>query len=149
MLRVSGSPATWIAKSATRHRRDLQHHCGFQGVIILKAMTFHGLMALGLVMQGAAAVVNAENAADVEILSATVRDQNIEGASVRSTITGIEQSLTPRICASAHFYNGRIYEEKEQWGDALREYQAAQSEKGNSVYATAVARAEQHGAHQP
>ena len=51
--------------------------------------------------------------------------------------------------ASTHFNNGRIYEEKEQWGDALREYQAAQGEKNNSVYETAIARAEQHGAHQP
>ena len=47
--------------------------------------------------------------------------------------------------ASTHFNNGRIYEDKEQWSDALREYRAAQSEKSNSVYQNAIARAEQHG----
>jgi tetratricopeptide (TPR) repeat protein len=48
--------------------------------------------------------------------------------------------------ASTHFNNGRIYEDKEQWSDALREYRAAQAEKSNSVYQNAIARAEQHGA---
>jgi hypothetical protein len=47
--------------------------------------------------------------------------------------------------ASTHFNNGRIYEDKEQWSDALREYRAAQAEKSNSVYQSAIARAEQHG----
>jgi tetratricopeptide (TPR) repeat protein len=47
--------------------------------------------------------------------------------------------------ASTHFNNGRIYEDKEQWSDALREYRAAQAEKSNSVYQNAIARAEQHG----
>jgi hypothetical protein len=48
--------------------------------------------------------------------------------------------------ASTHFNNGRIYEDKEQWSDALREYRAAQAEKSNSTYQGAIARAEQHGA---
>jgi hypothetical protein len=48
--------------------------------------------------------------------------------------------------ASTHFNNGRIYEDKEQWSDALREYRAAQAGKSNSVYQNAIARAEQHGA---
>ena len=48
--------------------------------------------------------------------------------------------------ASTHFNNGRIYEDKEQWSDALREYRAAQAEKSNSIYQNAIARAEQHGA---
>src|SRR5882672_7780150 len=42
-------------------------------------MTFHGLLLLGLAMQGTAAVVNAENVTNVEILSATIRDQKIGG----------------------------------------------------------------------
>jgi hypothetical protein len=48
--------------------------------------------------------------------------------------------------ASTHFNNGRIYEDKEQWSDALREYQAAQAQKSNSIYQDAIARAQQHGA---
>ena len=48
--------------------------------------------------------------------------------------------------AGTHFNNGRIYEDKEQWGDALREYQAAQSEKSNTIYENAMARVQQHGA---
>ena len=48
--------------------------------------------------------------------------------------------------ASTHFNNGRIYEDKEQWSDALREYQAAQAEKSNSIYENAIARTQQHGA---
>jgi TPR repeat len=48
--------------------------------------------------------------------------------------------------AGTHFNNGRIYEDKEQWSDALREYRAAQAEKSNSIYQNAIARAEQHGA---
>jgi uncharacterized protein YfaP (DUF2135 family) len=48
--------------------------------------------------------------------------------------------------ASTHFNNGRIYEDKEQWSDALREYQAAQDAKTNTVYANAIARVQQHGA---
>ena len=51
--------------------------------------------------------------------------------------------------AGTHFNNGRIYEDKNQWDDALREYAAAQHEKSNAIYVTAMARAEQHGAHQP
>jgi hypothetical protein len=48
--------------------------------------------------------------------------------------------------AGTHFNNGRIYEDKEQWSDALREYQAAQAEKSNSIYQNAITRAQQHGA---
>jgi uncharacterized protein YfaP (DUF2135 family) len=48
--------------------------------------------------------------------------------------------------ASTHFNNGRIYEDKEQWTDALREYQAAQAQKSNFIYQDAIARAKQHGA---
>jgi tetratricopeptide (TPR) repeat protein len=48
--------------------------------------------------------------------------------------------------ANTHFNNGRIYEDKEQWSDALREYQAAQAQKSNSIYQNAIARAQQHGA---
>jgi hypothetical protein len=48
--------------------------------------------------------------------------------------------------AGTHFNNGRIYEDKEQWSDALREYKAAQAEKSNVIYQDAIARAEQHGA---
>lgn len=42
--------------------------------------------------------------------------------------------------------NGRIYEDKEQWNDALREYRAAQDARSNAVYASAIARVQQHGA---
>lgn len=48
--------------------------------------------------------------------------------------------------ASTHFNNGRIYEDKEQWSDALREYRAAQDAKSNTVYENAIARVQQHGA---
>lgn len=48
--------------------------------------------------------------------------------------------------ASTHFNNGRIYEDKEQWSDALREYRAAQDAKSNTVYENAIARTQQHGA---
>lgn len=48
--------------------------------------------------------------------------------------------------AGTHFNNGRIYEDKEQWSDALREYQAAQNFKSNTVYQNAIARVQQHGA---
>jgi len=48
--------------------------------------------------------------------------------------------------ASTHFNNGRIYEDKGQWTDALREYQAAQAQKSNFIYQDAIARAKQHGA---
>jgi uncharacterized protein YfaP (DUF2135 family) len=48
--------------------------------------------------------------------------------------------------ASTHFNNGRIYEDKGQWRDALREYQAAQEARSNTVYANAIARVQQHGA---
>ena len=48
--------------------------------------------------------------------------------------------------AGTHFNNGRIYEDKEQWSDALREYRAAQNEKSNTVYENAIARVQQHGA---
>jgi hypothetical protein len=51
--------------------------------------------------------------------------------------------------ASTHFNNGRIYEDKQLWEDAQCEYLAAQNEQSKPVYATAIARAEQHGAHQP
>ena len=50
--------------------------------------------------------------------------------------------------ASTHFNNGRIYEDAGQWVDALREYEAAQQEKNNPTYASAVARARAHGAAQ-
>jgi tetratricopeptide (TPR) repeat protein len=48
--------------------------------------------------------------------------------------------------ASAHFNNGRIYEDAGQFGDALREYLAAQSEKANPTYDNAVARMQQRRA---
>lgn len=42
--------------------------------------------------------------------------------------------------ASSHYNNGRIYEAKAQWADALREYQAAQQQKPLATYETAIAR---------
>jgi tetratricopeptide (TPR) repeat protein len=53
----------------------------------------------------------------------------------------------PQIRASTHFNNGHIYEDKQQWDDALREYRAAESEKSNAIYQNAIARAQQQGAH--
>lgn len=47
--------------------------------------------------------------------------------------------------AGTHFNNGRIYEEAHQWADALREYQAARSEKSNPVYDKAIERVRQAG----
>jgi tetratricopeptide (TPR) repeat protein len=49
--------------------------------------------------------------------------------------------------ANTHFNNGKIYEDAQQWGDALREYQAAQAEKSNPTYDTAAQRMRDHGAH--
>ena len=48
---------------------------------ILKA-TFRGLVAFGLALQCAATATHAGNATNVQILSATIRDQKIGGASV-------------------------------------------------------------------
>jgi tetratricopeptide (TPR) repeat protein len=56
--------------------------------------------------------------------------------------TGPQASTTR---ASTHFNNGRIYEEAGQFGDALREYLAAQGEKANPVYDNAVARMRERG----
>jgi hypothetical protein len=53
------------------------------------------------------------------------------------------QASTTR--ASTHFNNGRIYEEAGQFGDALREYLAAQAEKANPVYDNAVTRMRERG----
>jgi tetratricopeptide repeat protein len=53
----------------------------------------------------------------------------------------------PQVRASTHFNNGHIYEDKQQWDDALREYRAAESEESNAVYQNAIARTQQHGAH--
>jgi len=49
--------------------------------------------------------------------------------------------------ANTHFNNGRIYENAQQWTDALREYQAAQTEKSNPNYDNAVQRMRDRGAH--
>jgi tetratricopeptide (TPR) repeat protein len=49
--------------------------------------------------------------------------------------------------ANAHFNNGKIYEDARQWADALREYQAAQTEKSNPTYDNAVQRMRDRGAH--
>jgi hypothetical protein len=49
--------------------------------------------------------------------------------------------------ANTHFNNGRIYENGQQWTDALREYQAAQTEKSNPTYDNAVQRMRDRGAH--
>jgi hypothetical protein len=54
--------------------------------------TLHGLVALGLVLQGAAVAVHATNATNVQILSATIRDQKIDGASITLQKNG-EQSV--------------------------------------------------------
>jgi len=42
--------------------------------------------------------------------------------------------------ASSHYNNGRIYEAKAQWADALREYESAQQQKPLATYETAIAR---------
>ena len=49
--------------------------------------------------------------------------------------------------ASTHFNNGRIYENAGQLDDALREYESAVAEKYSPVYANAIRRVRQHGAH--
>lgn len=49
--------------------------------------------------------------------------------------------------ASTHFNNGRIYEQAGQLDDALREYESAVAEKHNPVYANAIRRVQQQGAH--
>jgi hypothetical protein len=49
--------------------------------------------------------------------------------------------------ANTHFNNGKIYENAQQWADALREYQAAQAEKSNLTYDNAVQRMRDRGAH--
>jgi hypothetical protein len=46
--------------------------------------------------------------------------------------------------ASTHFNNGRIYEDAQQWSDALREFSAAEVEKDNPVYVSAAARMREH-----
>jgi hypothetical protein len=48
---------------------------------ILKS-TLHGLMVLALALQGASAAAQAESTTNVQILSAIVRDQKIDGARV-------------------------------------------------------------------
>jgi TPR repeat len=48
--------------------------------------------------------------------------------------------------ANTHFNNGKIYENAQQWADALREYQAAQAEKSNLTYDNAVQRMRDRGA---
>jgi hypothetical protein len=52
----------------------------------------------------------------------------------------------PNTRANTHFNNGKIYEDAQQWADALREYQAAQAEKSNPTYDNAVQRMRDHGA---
>jgi Tetratricopeptide repeat len=52
----------------------------------------------------------------------------------------------PTTRAGTHFNNGRIYEEAQQWTDALREYQAARSEKSNPIYDKAIERVQGKGA---
>jgi hypothetical protein len=47
--------------------------------------------------------------------------------------------------ANTHFNNGKIYENAQQWTDALREYQAAQAEKSNPTYDNAVQRMRNRG----
>lgn len=49
--------------------------------------------------------------------------------------------------ANTHFNNGKIYEDAQQWADALREYQAAQAEKSSPTYDNAVQRMRDRGAH--
>jgi tetratricopeptide (TPR) repeat protein len=56
--------------------------------------------------------------------------------------TGPQASTTR---ASTHFNNGRIYEEAGEFGDALREYLAAQGEKANPTYDNAVTRMRARG----
>jgi len=58
---------------------------------ILKT-TLHGLVALGLALQGTATAGHTANATNVQILSATIRDQKIDGASVTLQKNG-EQSV--------------------------------------------------------
>ena len=65
----------------------------------------------------------------------------------RKAIALASGTRAPQIRASTHFNNGHIYEDKQQWDDALREYRAAESEKSNTIYQNAIARAQQHGAH--
>lgn len=48
--------------------------------------------------------------------------------------------------ANTYFNNGKIYEDAQQWADALREYRAAQAEKNSQTYDNAVQRAREHGA---
>jgi hypothetical protein len=52
----------------------------------------------------------------------------------------------PQIRASTHFNNGHIYEDKQQWDDALREYRAAEDENINRIYQNAIERMLQQGA---
>ena len=63
--------------------------------------TLHGLVALGLALQGASAAVHAESATHVQILSATVRDQKIDGASVILQKNG-EQSFVATTDSQGH-----------------------------------------------
>lgn len=65
----------------------------------------------------------------------------------RKAIALASGSHAPQVRASTHFNNGHIYEDKQQWDDALREYLAAESEKSNSIYQNAIARMQQQGAH--
>jgi tetratricopeptide (TPR) repeat protein len=51
-----------------------------------------------------------------------------------------------QVRASTHFNNGHIYEDKQQWADALREYRAAETEKSSAIYQNAIARMQQQGA---
>ena len=48
--------------------------------------------------------------------------------------------------ANTRFNNGKIYENAQQWTDALREYQAAQAEKSSPTYDNAVQRMRDRGA---
>ena len=46
--------------------------------------------------------------------------------------------------ANTHYNNGKIYEDAQQWDDALREYRYAKGDKANSAYDEAIQRMETH-----
>jgi hypothetical protein len=65
----------------------------------------------------------------------------------RKAIALASGAAAPTTRASAHFNNGRIYEDAGQRDDALREYESAAAEKYSPVYENAIRRVQQQGAH--
>ncbi len=64
----------------------------------------------------------------------------------RKAIALAAGSTAATVRASSHYNNGKIYEDAEQWNDALREYQHAKQEKSNPVYDKAIQRMQKKGA---